>query len=545
MFKVAACIANDHQPWLLLLAALVCALTSIAAFQMQARAHARLKGAATVWSLASGITAGFGVWATHFVAMTAYDVGLPIGFSLPPLFESLAISVVIQTAAFWLLASAPSARARLVAGAISGLGIAAMHFLGTQGLLAPALIVWDPGLVLASVVLCLVFANAGFFHFGRSARRLRTIESGLLFVLAICALHFTAMTALTLVPLHVSGQFAGAISRPMLGVLVGAGAVVVVVTALVAALVDAFLFTRERMEEVLKTRVREATVELKALAEQQIALTREAQAANLAKSQFLANMSHELRTPLSAVIGYAEIMSEDLKNVDAPGSVDDANRIVAAARTLLHLINEVLDLSKIEAGKLDIVTGAINVRTVVTETIALASTASKTASKNVTLRIDDGVGDMVSDEAKLRQCLLNLLSNACKFTAPDGRVEIRVTRAPDVGGDVIQFAVRDTGIGISAEQMAKLFQPFVQADGSTTRRFGGTGLGLVITSKLAHVLGGDVGVTSMLGVGSEFVLRVRAMLPGVPPGADVASPARDFPARRGAGSARSVSHASG
>ncbi|HVY02029.1 MAG TPA: histidine kinase dimerization/phospho-acceptor domain-containing protein, partial [Caulobacterales bacterium] len=202
-----------------------------------------------------------------------------------------------------------------------------------------------------------------------------------------------------------------------------------------------------------------------------------AEAANIAKSQFVANMSHELRTPLNAVIGYAEILEEDLEADGLAAPAKDAQRIRTAARNLLGLINEILDLAKIEAGKMEAAIGEVDVRALVREAVETVTPAAEARNNSIRVTIGESVGLARTDGDKVRQCLLNLLSNACKFTA-DGSVDIDVAAAEGREGPLLRFAVRDTGIGIAPAHLAKLFTPFTQADASTTRQYGGTGLGL-------------------------------------------------------------------
>jgi PAS domain S-box-containing protein len=234
-----------------------------------------------------------------------------------------------------------------------------------------------------------------------------------------------------------------------------------------------------------------------------------AEQANRAKSQFLANMSHELRTPLNAVIGYAEILDEDLQAEGLEASRKDVQRIRASARHLLNLINEILDLSKIEAGRMDVAPTSFEIEAVLTETIETIAPSAVANENTLHVDLDPNLATACTDLQKLKQCLLNLLSNAAKFTVA-GQIRIGAARAQRDGRDWIEITVVDTGVGMSAEQVAKLFQPFVQAEASTSQKYGGTGLGLAITRRLAQLLGGDVAVVSAIGAGSTFTLRVPA-----------------------------------
>ncbi|MBA3467840.1 MAG: GAF domain-containing protein [Gemmatimonadaceae bacterium] len=232
-----------------------------------------------------------------------------------------------------------------------------------------------------------------------------------------------------------------------------------------------------------------------------------AEAASNAKSRFLANMSHELRTPLNAIIGYSEILQEEAEESGNSGSVADLQKIHSAGKHLLALINDVLDLSKIEAGKMEIFPETFSVGTIVEE---VATTVMPMLARNSnTLRIScpADIGTMHSDVIKVRQILLNLLSNACKFTER-GAVVLEVTRETRAGAAAMVFRVTDSGIGMTEPQMAKLFEAFTQAEASTTRTYGGTGLGLAITRKFCQMLNGDVTVSSERGKGSVFTVSL-------------------------------------
>jgi len=231
-----------------------------------------------------------------------------------------------------------------------------------------------------------------------------------------------------------------------------------------------------------------------------------AREASHAKSSFLAKMSHELRTPLNAIIGYSELLSEDS---DSPAVKDDLNKILSAARHLLGLINDVLDLSKIEAGKMDLYIEPLDLWTVVQEVAGLVAPLCEKRNNKLVVVCDDAIGMVHADATKLRQILLNLLSNASKFTDA-GQITMKATRAPLAGEDWIQIDVVDNGIGMTPEESGRLFQAFTQADASTASKYGGTGLGLAICRQFARIMGGDVTIESEPGAGSTFTLRMPA-----------------------------------
>jgi signal transduction histidine kinase len=228
-----------------------------------------------------------------------------------------------------------------------------------------------------------------------------------------------------------------------------------------------------------------------------------AESANIAKSQFLATMSHELRTPLNAIIGYTEMLIESAEERGAEDERADLGRVHAAGRRLLALINDVLDLSKIEAGAMEVSAEPVDIDALVAEAAATVKPSALANGTAIRVEASGPLGVALTDGFKLSQCLLNLLSNAAKFTK-DGQIKLRAHREDGW----LVFEVIDTGIGIAPEAQKHLFQPFVQADASTTRAYGGTGLGLAITRRLARLLHGDVTVKSAPGQGSAFTLRV-------------------------------------
>lgn len=232
-------------------------------------------------------------------------------------------------------------------------------------------------------------------------------------------------------------------------------------------------------------------------------------AASAAKSTFLANMSHELRTPLNAIIGYSEMLAEEAEDEGKSSMLPDLEKIRTAGKHLLSLINSILDLSKIEAGKMDLYLETFSISQLVKETATVIKPLADKNGNKLDVQIDPQSGAMHSDQTKVRQALYNLLSNACKFTQ-EGTIKLTVQRVTGASGARIVFTVQDTGLGMSSDQIGKVFQPFTQADASTTRKFGGTGLGLSITRRFVEMMDGTLTVESALGKGSTFRLDLPA-----------------------------------
>ncbi|HXY18493.1 MAG TPA: ATP-binding protein, partial [Gemmatimonadales bacterium] len=256
-----------------------------------------------------------------------------------------------------------------------------------------------------------------------------------------------------------------------------------------------------------------------------LAARRQAEAASSAKSQFLASMSHELRTPLNAIIGYSEMLQEEVADLGQTALAPDLEKIHTAGRHLLSLINDILDLSKIEAGKTELFLETFDAAAMLGE---VATTVAPLVEKNgnrLAIETAPSLGTMRADLTKVRQVLLNLLSNACKFTERGtvtlaagrepggdgaGMTAARGDRSATGDGDWMVFRVTDSGIGMTPAQLAKLFEAFAQAEASTSRRYGGTGLGLAISRRFCQLMGGDITVSSRPGEGSTFTVRIPA-----------------------------------
>jgi signal transduction histidine kinase/CheY-like chemotaxis protein len=267
----------------------------------------------------------------------------------------------------------------------------------------------------------------------------------------------------------------------------------------------------QRANEDLKTRTQELEQEIihrKRTQEELLKAKHAAEDANRAKSAFLANMSHELRTPLNAIIGYSEMLEEETRDSGNVENVRDLQRIQGAGKHLLSLINDVLDLSKIEAGKMALHLETFDVQPMIDEIVTTLQTAAQKNSNRIRVDYADEVGSMHADVTKVRQILFNLVSNACKFT-DHGTVSLKVERRK-TDQDWIIFQVIDTGIGMTQEQQWNLFQDFAQADTSIARKYGGTGLGLAISSRFAQMMRGNIRVQSQIGEGSVFTVELPA-----------------------------------
>ncbi|WP_216643852.1 sensor histidine kinase [Microcystis aeruginosa] len=257
----------------------------------------------------------------------------------------------------------------------------------------------------------------------------------------------------------------------------------------------------------LEKKVKKRTEALEQTIEKAKVARAEAEAANATKSIFLANMSHELRTPLNAIIGYSEMLIEEAEELEPQEFVPDLEKIQRSGKLLLALINDLLDLSKIEAGKIDLYLETFNVNELIEGIIATVNPLVQKNNNQLILENHTSGLMLHADQAKVRQSILNLLSNAAKFTY-EGNIYLRIQCYSDANQEWIIFAVQDTGIGLSLEQQDRLFQPFTQADASTTQKYGGTGLGLALSRQFCRLQGGDITVSSELGKGSCFTITL-------------------------------------
>jgi len=266
-------------------------------------------------------------------------------------------------------------------------------------------------------------------------------------------------------------------------------------------IVGTIVFLRDVTQQVLAER------EIRRVNDHLARARDEALSASRAKSDFLANMSHELRTPLNAIIGYADLLQEEAMDKGEPG--DDLVRIRRAGEHLLSLINDILDLSKIEAGKMELHCENFTPTDIIDEVLLSVQPLANKNNNQLEVSVSAALGEMHADRIKLRQVLINLLSNACKFTE-NGVVSLTASRSDTADGNLLQFAIKDNGIGISPEQQTILFEQFHQVDSSTTRKYEGSGLGLALSRQFCRMMGGDIAVDSEIGKGSVFTVTLPA-----------------------------------
>ncbi|MEF3303523.1 response regulator [Paenibacillus sp. GYB003] len=487
-----------------------------------------------LWLLFGAVAMGMGIWSMHFVGMLAFSLPIPVAYDLNLVFLSVVAAVIGSLVALYIVGRRQIALRQLLGGGIMlAVGISAMHYIGMAAMLVG--ISYDPFWFALSIVIAFAASIAALWlslYFRKEGERgegWKKLASGLVMGAAIVGMHYTGMTAARFRLEEHMPAGGMMLDQKWLAYFIAGGTLFTLGLSLFGIFISN-RFSRKDSEIQAKTdEIFKMNEELKLLNDHLEELVKERTAqlekahdeaikANMVKSQFLANMSHELRTPLNAIIGYSEMLVEEAEELGEPTFADDLKKISKAGNHLLALINDILDISKIEAGKMEMYPETCDLSALIQDVVTTVKPLVEGNGNRLELRTAEG--EMTVDVTKLRQILINLLSNASKFTK-DGVIRFEVGRESRGGVDGYSFKVQDTGIGMTAEQVDKLFQPFTQADSSTTRKYGGTGLGLAISHKFCSMMGGGIGVESELGLGSTFTCWV----PGASPGQERAAPA--------------------
>ncbi|MBV9331502.1 MAG: hypothetical protein JOZ55_08105, partial [Alphaproteobacteria bacterium] len=430
MVRVFGCVFGQHDLRLVVLAGLLCLFACVTAMGMLARARIAAGRARLAWLAAAGTVAGSGIWATHFVAMLAYVSGFPVSYDPALTTLSIAIAVAVCGTGF-AISLRPGFSA--FGGAVTGAAIGAMHYVGMAAVRLPADAIWDPTYVVWSIGIGVGLMSYGM-HFTLTVDRWsRYLTSGLIFTVAICSLHFTAMTAVVYrfdPRVVVSG---GVLAPGSLAIAIAAIAALVVALGLVGALLDHHLADRASLEaQRLRVHVKELELTRDALqrttGDLETALAA-ADAASKSKTRFLAAMSHELRTPLNAVIGFSEILeTEALGPMENPRYKQYARDIRASGAHLLALINDILDLTRLDAGQTRLDLSLVDISALIRESLRMVALQAQQAKVALSADLVESFPAISCDPRRVRQILLNLLSNALKFTPEGGRVNVSVGR---------------------------------------------------------------------------------------------------------------------
>ena len=459
------------------------------------------------WLFSGAVVMGLGIWTMHFIGMEAFITYMSMTYDPALTFLSLLIAIVASGfALFWIARERVSIPDILIGGSVMGVAIASMHYVGMAAM-QHIHIGYLPGLFILSILIAIVASQAALWLMlktyggeGSFILGFNTL-SAVVMGLAICGMHYVGMAAAIMTPLEETAPLSlvpmhAGLPPFYLGL---AASLIMIIFLALSSSNQKFIVSLRKSNEALKAK----EIELEDA-------RRRAEQANSAKSMFLANMSHEIRTPLNVIVGTASLLARTKLDEKETKYV---KRIALSSRVLLDLIVGILDFSKIEAGELTINLMSCDFITIVNDVVEMMNPRVEEKGLKLILNYDTKSSLKIkSDPLRIQQIITNLIGNAIKFTEK-GHIKISITsKKKDQNHLQIRFEVEDSGIGISEDHFGRVFQKFSQVDESFTRKFGGTGLGLVISQELVKLLGGNIGFTSKLGSGSLFWFEVPFLI---------------------------------
>jgi signal transduction histidine kinase len=496
---------GQYDSFLVIVSILVAMFASYTALSLAGRVS-HSSGRAAGWWLAGGAMAmGTGIWSMHFIGMLSFRLPIPLGYDLWITLLSLVLPISVSGLALWQASQPTFPIRRLVRGALlMGLGINAMHYTGMTAMQMEPGIVYDPWLFAASVLIAIVASGAALwisFVLRRDAPHIWAARAAAAVVMggAIVGMHYTGMAAANFPAGSICGAATAGFNQNALALTVIVATLGVLTVAMMASIFDARLDAGSR----LLAESEAASVDREQLLAREREARAQAEQLNLMKDEFLAVISHELRTPLNAILGWTQIIRRGNLN---PASLQKGMETIERnAYAQSKLIEDLLDMSKIISGKVTLESSMVDLEDLVDQALATAQPAATAQGVQLLKTVATPAPPVYADAQRMQQVLGNLLSNAIKFTPAGGRVGIRLDRA----GDQVLIRVEDTGIGIAPHFLPYVFDRFRQADATTTRKYGGLGLGLSIVKNLVQLHGGTVAVDSAgEGQGTAFTITL-------------------------------------